>query len=104
MPSVLVYNYNNYFNRKIKKEDTIAAYGASVYSESGTNINFNSNDGINATYVAGKLNNPYEDDGNYLIYSRDNTNITSRWFITESTRTRGGQYQLSLRRDVISDY
>ena len=104
MPSILVYDYNNYFNRKIKKENTIAAYGASVYSESGTNINFNSNDGINATYVAGKLNNPYEDNGNYLIYSRDNTNITSRWFITESTRTRGGQYQLSLRRDVISDY
>ena len=42
MPSILVYDYNNYFNRKVKKKDTIAAYGASVYSESGTNINFNS--------------------------------------------------------------
>ena len=38
MPSILVYNYNNFFNRKIKKEDTIAAYGASVYSESGTTL------------------------------------------------------------------
>lgn len=104
MSSILIYNYNNYYNRKIKKEDTIAAYGSPVYLESGTNINFNSNDGINATYVAGKLNNPYDDNGNYLIYSRDNTNITSRWFIIESTRTRGGQYQLSLYRDTISDY
>ena len=55
-------------------------------------------------YVAGKLNNKYEDNGNYLIYSADNTNITSRWFILEADRLRGGQYQLTLRRDTVVDY
>lgn len=78
MASIFVYDYNSYYNRKVKKEDTLDKYGEPVYFESTTNLNFNANDGVSAGYVAGKLNNPYDDDGNYLIYSADNTNITSR--------------------------
>lgn len=104
MSSILIYNYNNYYNRKVKKEDNLTDYGTPVYIETGTNINFNPSDGVMTQYVAGKLNNKYEDNGNYLIYSTDNTNITSRWFILEADRLRGGQYQLTLRRDTVVDY
>ena len=104
MPSIFIYNYNNYYNRKVKKEDNLTDYGNPVYIETGTNTNFNTSDGVMTQYVAGKLNNKYEDNGNYLIYSADNINITSRWFILEADRLRGGQYQLTLRRDTVVDY
>jgi hypothetical protein len=30
-------------------------------------------------------------------------NILSRWFVTESVRTRKGQYKFTLRRDILAD-
>lgn len=104
MASIFIYDYNNYYNRKVKREVNLSDYDNLVYSESSTNLNFNSNDGVNTTYVAGRLNNKYLDNGNYLIFSDDNVSITSRWFIIESVRLRGGQYQLKLLRDTIADY
>lgn len=83
MPSILIYNYNNYYNRKVKKEDNLAGYGSPIYIESGSSLNFNPSDGVYSTYVAGKLNNSYDGHGDYLIYSDDNVSITSRWFITD---------------------
>lgn len=78
MASIFIYDYNNYYNRKVKREVNLSDYDNLVYSESSTNLNFNSNDGVNTTYVAGKLNNKYFDNGNYLIFSDDNVSIKSR--------------------------
>lgn len=105
MATVLIYTYNNYYNRKFKKHDNIADYAAGlVYTETGNALNFNPNDGVNTTFVAGRQNNPYSTDGDYLIYTEDNVNIKSRWFIIESRKNRQGQSVLTLRRDVIADY
>ena len=103
MPSILIYNYNNYYNRKVKKEDNLADYGSPIYIESGSSLNFNPSDGVYTSYVAGKLNNSYDGHGDYLIYSDDNGSITSRWFITDQTRNRQGQYTCNLIRDVMAD-
>lgn len=103
MASIFIYNYNNYYNRKVKKEDALIGYGSPVYTESSTNLNFNPNDGETTAFVAGRVSNSYNGSGDYLIYSEDNTSITSRWFIMEATRARKGQYNLVLKRDVIVD-
>ena len=103
MSTVRIYNFNNYYNRKYKVHDALEDYGTPIYTETGTNVNFNPKDGINTNYTAGRQNNPYSGEGDYLIYSEGNTDITSRWFIIEQERNRLGQYSVQLRRDVLAD-
>lgn len=103
MAGIYFYKYNNYYNRRFKREETLDAYGTPVYFET-QNLNFNPADGINTVYIAGRQNNPYPGTGNYVIYSADNIVITSRWFIIEQTRNLQGQYTVQLRRDVVVDY
>ena len=101
MPSIYIYKYNNYYNRQVKYESSISNYGTALYIE--TNVNFNPNDEVNTQQLVGRLNNWYTGDGDYFIYSEDDTNITSRWFILDATRVRQGQYLVELRRDVVVD-
>lgn len=51
---LLLLHYNNYFNRIIKKKETIADYKSAddKYKEV-SNINFNPGDGINTSIVLG---------------------------------------------------
>lgn len=107
---LLLLHYNNYFNRIIKKEDTIAAYKAadSAYKEA-SNINFNPGDGVSTSLVLGLGQNGslFEgDEFDYLVtyeaVGNDNV-IRGRWFIVEQDRKRGGQYELTLKRDVLAD-
>ena len=100
--------YNNYFNRKLK----VAGNHVEDYLDSEVehykvfnNINFNPNDGINTEHIFGNsvvflLHDNYD----YLLVSSNGDNIDSRWFIIESQKIRGGQYKITLKRDVIADY
>ena len=107
---LLLLHYNNYFNRIIKKKDTIADYKAADadYKEV-SNINFNPGDGVNTGLVLGLGQNGslFEgDEFDYLVAYEvvDNVNvIDSRWFIIEQDRERAGQYELTLKRDVLAD-
>lgn len=107
---LLLLHYNNYFNRIIKKENTIAAYKAadSAYKEA-SNINFNPGDGVNTSLVLGLGQNGslfVGEEFDYLVAYEvvDNSPvIDSRWFIVEQDRKRGGQYELTLKRDVLAD-
>ena len=107
---LLLLHYNNYFNRIIKKKDTIADYKAADadYKEV-SNINFNPGDGVNTGLVLGLGQNGslFEgDEFDYLVAYNvvDNVNvIDSRWFIIEQDRQRAGQYELTLKRDVLAD-
>ena len=104
MASIFIYNYNNYYNRRVKgQNNSLSDYGTPIYIETGNAVNFNPADGVNTIFVAGKMSNSYTGKGDYFIYSEDNVSITSRWFILEADRTRNGQYRLQLRRDVIVD-
>ena len=107
---LLLLHYNNYFNRIIKKENTIADYKAADadYKEA-SNINFNPGDGVNTSLVLGLGQNGslfVGDEFDYLVAYEvvDNVNvINSRWFIVEQDRQRAGQYELTLKRDVLAD-
>lgn len=97
MSRLLLFNYNNYFNRIVKKENNISNYGTPLVELS---CNFNPNDGVTASHVI----NYDKEDGDYVLITDDEkTTIISRWFVTETVRTRGNQYKLNLKRDLIVD-
>ena len=108
---LLLLHYNNYFNRIIKKKDTIADYKtADAGYKEVSNINFNPGDGVSTSIVLGLGQNGNifgnYDEFDYLVAYEvvDNNNvIDSRWFIVEQDRKRAGQYELTLKRDVLAD-
>ena len=112
--SVIQYlKYNNYFNRRVKIETSYADYvSASSANMVQTEANFNPGDQVIAHHVCGKyqnaVTNPTEQifDYDYVVVYSDDTyySIVSRWFIIKADRVRGGQWNLTLKRDVIADY
>lgn len=96
--------YNNYYNRIVKYKDHITGYLADSQNYTFNNFNFNPGDGVDTEIVI-NWNQPWSPD--YLVcYKEDGTEsiIDSRWFILESLRIKGGQYRITLKRDVIVDY
>lgn len=102
MNLILLKNFNNYFNRKIIKYETYEEYVQQVPdSDILKNINFIPNDGITTEQI---INWTYDWTPDYLLCINDKNEIDSRWFVIEAVRTRGRQYKLNLKRDVIADY
>lgn len=110
--NVLLLHYNNYFNRTIKKLDTVEEYKAADANYSICNgVNFVPGDGVTTSLVLGFGNNPsniFDNGANYdYLVVMDSVapdyTILSRWFIMEENRTRDGQFEFVLRRDVIAD-
>ena len=98
--TLYILKYNNYYNRLVKYESNIEGYEPYItYTLQSTN--FDTADGVNTIHVVGV--GEYDGTGDYLI-AYDNGEIVSRWFIVDAVRTRAGQYQLSLHRDVVADY
>lgn len=98
--TLYILKYNNYYNRLVKYENSMEAYEPYItYTLQSTN--FNPADGVDTTHVFGV--GEYDGTGDYLI-AYDNNEIVSRWFIIDSIRTRAGQYQLTLHRDLVVDY
>lgn len=96
--------YNNYYNRIVKTEPTLDDY--LQYQEYGPlTCNFNPADGIDTDHI---FNLPYlanSPEADYLIVQNAETQeIVSRWFIVNAERMRGGQYRLSLHRDLVADF
>lgn len=93
--------YNSYWNREIKKKNTIQEYIADIgkirFVTEG--INFYPRDGIRATLK----NVSAYDDADYVVITDDNGNILSRWFIMENMNESYNFYELTLKRDVIAD-
>ena len=121
---LVLYNYNKYYNRIIKKFATYNEYKALITPVGNTparllgfeitDANFNYADGVYAKHVINiKDNDPIplkSDQPDYIVqeetFSQGETTVTkvSRWFVLEADRTRGGQYELTLRRDLLADY
>ena len=95
--NIYLLNYNNYYNRICKKEDTLTDYLNHQVGDTIQGVNFNPNDGVNTELIVNT-----NQRANYLLAVEDNI-INSRWFIIESTRLRNGQHRLMLRRDLIAD-
>lgn len=105
--NLYIYSYNNYYNRIVKKEGNLITdyidflhYGPlqGVYG-------FTPGDGVNTKQIIGSNVSMYDGKGDYLIAHNPNTNeIDSRWFIIDVNRTRNGQWELTLHRDLVVDY
>lgn len=117
--TLYILNYNNYYNRLVKKFDTIEEYEPYIIHRID-NVNFNPNDGVDTFQTKiGNASNPYDGKGDYCIITEQMRvnigtedipiyetiqSIKSRWFIIESVRTKGGQYDVQLHRDLVADY
>lgn len=103
----LLYKFNSYHDRVLKKFDTLSAYLTSpqVY-DLVTNANFDYKDGVtaNVTYNIGTVTRGDEDTPNYALVVDSSSNVLSRWYIVDGMKTRKGQYVLTLLRDGIADY
>ena len=93
-----LYSFNNYYNRIVKKFNTIQEYPEPLHVL--TAANFNPNDGISANHTF----NYFGDTPDYCIVVNNENQIVSRWFVIEAVRTAGGQYRIDLYRDVIADW
>lgn len=62
--------------------------------------NFNPADGITTSQI---FNNALDRVPDYAVVATDDGQLISRWFVVDYTRTRNGQYQVSLYRDTIAD-
>lgn len=103
MTSLYILQYNNYYNRILKVEQSLEDYlQYEVYTLA--NANFSPNDNVNTTHVFGSNANSYNGTGDYVVVVNELGDIVSRWFIIDATRTRGGQYNLTLRRDLFADF
>lgn len=102
LSSIYLLKYNNYYNRIIKKYDTIGDYiDNEIVLGSYENINFNSNDGVTSSLV---INYDGPNMPDYLIVCSPDGNIESRWYILKNLRNRAGQFVVDLYRDLIADW
>ena len=99
--------FNNYFNRKIIKYETLLDYQNNskdffIPEDSQGNMtpfDFNPNDNVMTEIIANDI--PFDPD--YFLLLDDEQNIVQRWFVLEQKRNRQGQWLYTLRRDVVSD-
>lgn len=101
--NLYIFKYNNYYNRIVKYEDTLADYGQYIHLIQNVK-DFGPNDGVNTSHVFGSPAINYDGSGDYVIYTDEYDNIISRWFLIETKFTRAGQWNLTLRRDLVVDY
>lgn len=95
-----ILKYNNYYNRIVKFENTLAGYLPYQVGDVIQDVNFKPNDGVNTTQI---VNKDYTHIGDYLLAVEDNQ-IVSRWFVMETQSIiNSAQYRLTLRRDLIVD-
>lgn len=100
--NLFIFKYNNYYNRILKKEDTLEAYGDPIYVYEPQS--FNPNDGVDTQVLVGDFYAPYDGTGDYVILEEEGE-IISRWFIIEAKfETAKAQWNLTLRRDLLVDF
>lgn len=97
--------FNNYFNRQL-----IMKYGTTWYRQLQIGFTpnvqlFNYGDGINTTQIVNTVqwNDVDNKAPDYCIVEDDTTLEYSRWYILEWKYIRAGQYQATLKRDILAD-
>ena len=98
--NLYILEYNNYYNRTIKKEDSLTDYLEYQLGDVIQGVAFNPGDGIATQQV---VNLSEDQIGDYLLAVNESNEIDSRWFILDCRRERTGQYTLTLRRDLVAD-
>ena len=107
----LLKNFNNYYNRQLKLKSTVNDYitDSNIFIKTIDNVNFDIQDGlfteaiINYNAALATPNYCIVETGSIVSDTWVSTGFT-RWFVIESKQTRGLQYKLALKRDVIADH
>lgn len=111
MSTLHLLRYNNYYNRIIKIESSLSGYQGYQVKYNGQpedpngntaileGVNFTAGDFVDTTQVV----NWGGDLPDYLLVV-ENGDITSRWYVIDAEKTRGGQLLLTLHRDLVADY
>ena len=126
--AIILYNFANYYNRKIFRLGTFEDYQALITpADENTpaqykgllreDFNFDFNDGV----VASKILNIKDNEDIFYSIQRPNYIVIetsfnagtvedpsivkrlTRWYILQCKQIRGKQFQLSLRRDLLAD-
>lgn len=125
---IVLYGFNSYYNRIVKRLATFADYEALITPGENTPAsytgfkreykNFDIRDGVYAKMiikvVKGESLICKQDQPDYIVVDEsfmdgegenavEKTRL-SRWFVLEASRIRGLKYELSLRRDLLADY
>ena len=94
-------NYNNYYNRIVKRENTLSDYLKYQVGEPVQGVtNWNPRDGVSTEQILNSWNYPTPD---YMLAVNEEGEIDSRWFVIEAEYLRNSQYRIQLYRDVIVD-
>ena len=105
--NIYLLSYNNYYNRQVKKLDTIQDYINGGYLI-GTipNCNFAMKDGIASDLI---VNQAFvETQPDYVLIAERGeggveTGEFSRWFVIDTEEIRGNQYSFQVKRDIWVD-
>lgn len=96
-------NYNSYYNRIVKREDSLEDYIKYMIDPAPKEgINFNPNDGID-TVINFRWSSLYKDFPNYMVVVDENNNMTL-WFVIEAQRQSKDNYNVQLHRDVVAEF
>lgn len=112
MYTLWLLQYNNYYNRIVKQENDLAGYQGYQVKYKGQTADINGNTAViqDVNFIAGDFVNTTQvvnwggDLPDYLIVIDEDQNIDSRWFVVNSEKTRAGQLNLILHRDLVVDF
>lgn len=90
--TLYILNYNNYYNRLVKREDSFSDYQPYIL-HTIENINFNPNDNLETEHIVGV--GDYSGAGDYVLITSTRRRpvgapvgweeyVVSRWFIVEA--------------------
>lgn len=105
MVNLYFLQYNNYFNRQTKPHRTITSWFLPYQIGSTVGVQlFNYGDGVDTTQVVNTTNWVNENRVPDYCVVEDQTNSSRQyWYVVEWKYLRKGQYEATLKRDVLSE-
>lgn len=103
MATIYLLKWNNYYNRQLKKLQTIdiSSFPSDAILATVQNVNFKWIDGV-ALDIVINYDAQFGTSPDYCLVDDDNSK--SVWFILEGNRLRNGQFKFSLYRDLLNTY
>lgn len=106
MVNLYFLQYNNYFNRQTKPHRTNTSWFLPYQIGNTLNVQlFNYGDGVDTTQVVNTTNWTNENRvPNYCVVENQTDGSRQYWYVTEWKYLRKGQYEATLKRDVLSEH
>ena len=106
MVNLYFLQYNNYFNRQTKPHRTVTSWFLPYQIGSTVGVQlFNYGDGVDTTQVVNTTNWTNENRvPDYCVVEDQVDGSRQYWYVTEWKYLRKGQYEATLKRDVLSEH